>query len=366
MEVIEEFNSRDDTSFNIYNKNPETKYKLSEREKKTLNKVLARYDFDVLNIIKVKKSYKIYTSIGNICLKKVRRNKYKSKNESVLSEELLKKGFLNNVKYLKDRYANNYIKLKDSFFYATEWIDGEECDLNNIDEAVQIIKLLAQYHVTFNNIDIKKLKIKDTLKDWSKYFKGNLQDIEKFERSILKRKMKNEFDTVYYNYIESMYNKGITALNILNTSDYYKLLKHTSKNKVICNDSFYYGNIIKKHNNYYITSSSAMKIDFNINDLANILKKLMLKRTYKWDFEKAKLLIKTYNSVNKLNKNEIQIMLALMIFPYKFWKLGKKRYIKHKDWDEKKYMHKLDRLTRYNDEETKFIQSYLIYIENYK
>ena len=96
-----------------------------------------------------------------------------------------------------------------------------------------------------------------------------------------------------------------------------------------------------------MTDLDSITIDIHLNDLGNLIRRLMSKRSYKWDFNKAKILIEAYSSINKLDKNELEVMLALIIFPYKFWKLGKKRYIKHKDWDESKYMYKLTRLIRY-------------------
>ena len=47
-------------------------------------------------------------------------------------------------------------------------------------------------------------------------------------------------------------------------------------------------------------------------------------------------------------------MLALIIFPHKFWKLGQKRYMKQKKWSETKYLHKLNKITCHNETQEKF------------
>lgn len=49
----------------------------------------------------------------------------------------------------------------------------------------------------------------------------------------------------------------------------------------------------------------------------------MTKKSYQWDFEKTKRIIEAYNSENKLTKEDLEVMLSLVIFPHKFWKLGK-------------------------------------------
>ncbi|EFG86108.1 spore coat protein, CotS family [Clostridium carboxidivorans P7] len=159
---------------------------------------------------------------------------------------------------------------------------------------------------------------------------------------------------MYSSYLDNIYHRAMTSLNFLNTSDYYKLSRQAEKNKTICHDSFYYQNIIKKNNQYYIIDLDSIIIDLHVNDLGKLIRRLMFKGSYEWDFQKAKTLIEAYNEVNKLEKNELEVMLALIVFPHKFWKLGRKRYIKYKNWDENKYIHKLNRLMKYNDMQNKF------------
>lgn len=92
----------------------------------------------------------------------------------------------------------------------------------------------------------------------------------------------------------------------------------------------------------------------------------MFKKAYQWDFDKAKLLIEAYSEVNKISKSELEAMLAIIAFPHKFWKLGKKRYLKHKSWSELKYMHKLTKLVKYDSVEQKFLENYIEYVNSYE
>jgi CotS family spore coat protein len=119
---------------------------------------------------------------------------------------------------------------------------------------------------------------------------------------------------------------------------------------------------MKRENAYYILNLNGLVIDLQVNDLGKFINRLMFKNSYSWKFDRAKMLIEAYCSINKLDKNELQALLAFIIFPYKFCKLGKKRYVRHKAWDEAKYMRKLGKLTRYNDMQDKFLKEYLKYL----
>ncbi|WP_123053811.1 CotS family spore coat protein [Clostridium sp. JN-1] len=341
-------------------------YDICEKEKEMIDTVLERYNFDVLSVKKVRSVYKLKTSDENICLKKIKHGKNKPYNGSLLVEQLLNNGFSNTAKYYKTEDGHNYVRFKNLLFYATEWIDGEECDLNNIDEAVECVKLLAKYHLAASKIDVSKLKIRNNIKNWDRVFTKNMHDFEKFERIIKNKKLKTKFDLLYKNYIESMYYKGMVSVHFLNTSEYYKLSKQSNRRKTICHDSFYYQNIIKKGNKYYIIDLDSIIIDLHVNDLGKLIRRLMFKKGYEWDFNKTLKLIDAYNSINRLTKSELEVMLALIVFPHKFWKLGQKRYIKHKTWSEQKYLHKLERLIKYDEIQNKFLEDYLKYLDKYE
>lgn len=333
-------------------------------EKELVLNVLTNYDFNIIQFTKVRSVYKVETTSGIICLKRMKRGSYKAKNGSILVRELLDNGFDNTAKYFTTKKGYNYVKKKKNIFYVTEWIDGKECDLDVIEEACNCTELLAKFHLACSGVNSKNLAIRNNLKNWPKIFKSNLYDLEKFMKIIKNKRVKSEFDMAYYDYIESYYHRGTVALNFLNTSEYYKLSKAASEKKTICHDSFYYQNIIKKENQYYIVDLDSILIDLHVNDLGKLIRRLMYNREYQWDFFKAKKIIDSYCSINPLTNSEIEVMLALIVFPHKFWKLGKKRYLKNKNWNEAKYVRKLSKIVHYNEMQDKFLCDYLSFLKS--
>lgn len=338
---------------------------LTDKEKSMIKKVLENYNFSVIDISKVRSSYKIDTNIGAVCLKRVKHNKTKTLNSNYLAEELSKNDFPYTSKFFRTKDNYLFAAHKKMYFYVVEWIDGDECDLNDIEEACNCVRLLARFHLSSQYIDTKVLKIKNNLKNWPRIFKKNLGDLDKIKKHIEKKRLRSEFDKVYKSYLDSFYNMGSMCLQVLNTSDYYALSKKANEQKFVCHDSFYYQNIIKKDDTYYIVNLDNILIDLHINDLSKFIRRLMFKKEYQWDFEKAKTMIEAYNSINKLSRSELESMLSMIIFPHKFCRLGKKRYIKHKDWSESKYIRKLNKLLRYNEAQQKFLNDYLCYLGSF-
>lgn len=336
------------------------------REQNMINSVLKKYGFTLIDVYKVRSAYKVICNEGTYCLKRMKHGKYKVKNGYMLTEHLQNKGFNYIANYVKTKDDAYYVKYDKYILYMTEWIEGEECNVDSINESINCAKLLAEFHIAVSDIDTSKLIVKNNLKNWPKVFLSNIYGLENFKKIILRKRIVNEFDSAYSSHIDTLYERGILALNILNQSNYYNLSRESTKNNTLCHDSFYYQNILKKDEEYYIIDLDSIIIDLQINDLGKFIRRLMYKKEYRWDFNKAKCIIEAYNSIKPISVDELEIMLALIIFPHKFWKIGKKRYIKHKHWSETKYMHKLEKIIRYNDLQDLFIKDYMNYIEEIK
>lgn len=337
---------------------------VSDRELKILSQVLNKYNILNFKAQRARSAYKIITDKDIYCLKRMKHGGRKPRNGYALVTELKKKEFKNTASYIKTKDNNYYVKENGFIFYLTEWINGEECSLDSISETVNCVKLLAKFHIASSSIDMSNIIVENNLKNWPKIFISNLHGLENFKKAISRKKLVTEFDSLYMEYIDSLYHRGMVAINILNKSNYYKLSKKAATEKTICHDSFYYQNIIKKHDDYYLIDLDSIIIDLQINDLGKFIRRLMYKKSYKWDFDKAKYIIEAYNDIKPLTKDELEVMLALIVFPHKFWKLGKKRYIKHKHWPESKYMSKLSKIIKYNDLQDLFVDKYIDYLNS--
>ena len=338
---------------------------INNKEMHTLVTVMYKYNIQLVNAEKIRSVYKIITDKGNFCLKRMKHGKNKAINGFILTEQLVLNEFSNTAKYFKTIEGSFYVRYKSNIFYLTEWIEGDKCDLTNIDEAVNCTKLLAQFHNISNKIDHNKIHLRNNLKNWPKIFSNNLNNLEKFKRIINSKRIKNDFDQLFLDGIDNFYNRGLAAINMLNKSEYYKLSKVANDEKTICHNSFYNQSIIKKEGEYFIIELDSIMIDLQISDLGKLIRRLMFKKAYGWNFDFAKILIEAYNSINKLKKEDLAIMFALIIFPQKFWKIGQRRYIKQKKWSETKYMDKLNTITNYNETQEKFFADYMIYLEEY-
>lgn len=335
---------------------------ISPKEMSLLIEVLKRYSITPLNIEKVRSAYKVSCSNGIYCLKKASHGTRKALKVMLLIDYLKNNGFENVVKYYKTDDGRECVKLRKYIFYLTEWIDGHECNYEHIDEMKRSAALLALFHIKAKGFSNSSLKIENNFKNWPSILKSDMDDLLKFKRMIYMKKIKTSFDNEYYNAIDNIIVQMDKSIKLLEESHYISISKSNRDQKTICHDSFYYQNILVDNNNkMFLIDLDSTIYDITVYDLGKFIRRLLYKSTYAWDFELAKSLIESYNEVNKLSPEELEILLSFIIFPHKFWKLGKKRYSKKKKWNEERYLKKLKRILKYMDKQEEFIEKYLDY-----
>lgn len=337
-----------------------------KKEAHKMQNILSKYNLTILDIEKTGFDNKISTDRGYIALRKTKKNKNKILMENIISKELRKNNFTNTKKYFETHDGYLFVKNKNSIFYTEALIDGQYCDFNNLSDACKTLQLLAKFHLAGSNINHNKLSLKNNLSNLPKEFSQDLVVLEKCKRILHRKKVITEFDTLYEKYIDELYKIGVTSLNFVNSTDYYKLVEKANRNKTICLNKIHANDFVKNGSNFYIVNLNNAVIDIRANDIGNFIRKLMYKDQYKWDFNKGKTLINAYNKIDKLDKNEIYTMLPIILFPHKFCKLGYKKYIKHKKWSDDKYLKKLMKLVKFVHVQQVFLNKYIEYAVNYK
>jgi CotS family spore coat protein len=335
---------------------------INEKEHNIVSIVLLKYNIKSKDIIKTRSCYKIETIENEfLCIKRIKHGKNRLLNSYLLATKLADNGFHNTTKFLLTPNDEKYIRFRKYIFYMTQWIDGEECNFNNLHDAVNCTKLMAYFHQTTKKINTKDFKIKNKTKNWPKIFYKRINDIEKFNKLIEKKKLKTDFDMLYTQYSKHFISSGSFALDLIMKSDYYKLYSEALRKKTICYNNFYTGNIVCKDSNFYLTDLSGISVNLHIFELSKFIRHLLYKECYQWDFNKIKIILEAYLSVQPLTKKELEALLSFIIFPYKFCKLGKKRYFKQKNYSENRYLNKLSRILKHIDYQELFAKKYMEY-----
>lgn len=338
---------------------------INKKELYELESICNKFNVTVRSIHKIKDKYRVVDYGDNLyCLKRTRKGKRKIINSYNLTTQLYNHGFFNIPWYISTPRGNMYISRKDDFFSMVQWINGENEHFKNIDDIIQFSKLLGLFQNTCGKINLSAYKLPCTTKDWPRLYKHSIMDIEKYKRIIEDKILKSEFDCTYYEQLDYELAMALNCLKILNISPFYNIKHKCERTKTLCYNNICSKDIKKYNNNIFLVDLDNISIDLCIMDLQKFIRYIMNKKEYIWDFNVAKSIIESYTMYNPLSKEDITMMLSFVCFPYRFWKIGRKRYIKHKNYSEEKYMNKLQKIISYRESKEKFFYEYMNYVDN--
>lgn len=333
---------------------------ISQREYIKIKNVLDKYNIESGYVEKKRSVYKIINEDKSYCLKKISNENHKVVNGMMLVKYLHNNGFFYVADYIKSKDGKEYVKYEGSIYYLTTWIDGRECDFENFEELKNAIELMANFHMKSKGFHTSNTKIESNNKRWPDIFEKRRKDILKYNDIIEKKKIKSTFDIEYQKVSEKFIKMINMAQELLQKSNYMMLSKQAFEDKTVCHDSFYYQNIlINEKKELYLIDLDSILYDIWVYDLAKFIRRILYRKVYGWNFEVAKKIIDEYRRINPLSDEELEILLAFLIFPHKFWKLGKKKYDKKKQWSEGKYINRIEKILKYSDKQETFAKRYI-------
>lgn len=335
---------------------------IEDAEMELLEKVLENYDINYKSVEKVRSAYKITDEGNSYCLKMLSRG-YKRANKSYyLSNAIKEKGFYNVALYYYTKTNEYLIKHKKSSFYITSWIDGSEVDFKNINDILDSARFLARFHIVSKGLEIpEEIKIRNKHGNWLENFNNHIKAVKKFGEKINK-KPKTGFDLIFKNSLHIFMQEAEFAVSLLKTKEAKHAFIEAEKERTICHDSFYYQNILRNQSGtLYLVDLESSLLDCPMSDLGKFIRRIICKTKFKWDFDLCRRIIDAYDNVRPISREELYPLLAMIAFPHKYWKFGKKRYIKKKKWSEEDYQSKLKKVINMQEYKFEFVRSFIMF-----
>lgn len=337
--------------------------RISGTEYSILLDVLDNYSIEAVDISKVGDGFRVYTSDGDLFLRRIRHGRDSIQKLSSVAAFLSGKGFYSMPRYVKTRDERLFVKHRHSYYYMTDYLEGTGININDPQELMECLKTLIEFHRCASGIEgARYFQAPGNLKNWPLIFMEHCSKLSWYKRIIEKKNIQSDFDKSYYLNIDLYRNLGMKAMELLNRSNFHILSENAAKHRSIFINKLSGKNLIcSKEGKVYILDISTAEMDTATNSLGRIIRKVMKSDNYLWKFEGAGDIIEYFREAIDLSEEDIMGLLAFIIFPFEFCKIGRKRYEKHKYWSEEKYMKKLDKQLKYRDLTLKFLDDYAAY-----
>lgn len=312
--------------------------------------ILCEYDFKeefinllgikINDVIPLRKVFVLFTDKG----KKVLKITDSTKDRIDFIDKVLKiieSEYPMVLKYTRNTNGDIITVWKGKKYVLLDMVEGREATFTNPIEVELCTKAIAKMHIASNNIfkniseeEIKKNSGENLINKMEEEYYTLLQ----LEELVNKYRYKNEFDNLFLQNVDNAKKDLIKTIEELKNSRYESLINN-KENRVICHNDLAHHNFIIDGDKVNIIDFDYCSIDMRIVDIYGYAMKVIKNLAY--NEEIIELIIKSYDEVNKLEKEEVEILRKLINYPKDFISIATDYYFKQKAWSEEVFLSRL-------------------------
>lgn len=296
------------------------------------------YGLEIISIAPLRDAFIVHTSNGKKMLKKTLLPCETISFVHGAKEHLYNNGFMNLDRYACTLEEKPYFTIEGINYTLGDLVGGRECNFENRDDVVKTTRQLAYMHkYSKGYFAPEDSKAKDDLGKLPIGLNKRLNEIKRLKKNA--KKGKSKFDYLFLEYADYFYNIGENSINMINNSNYNKLVEEYRVAGGICHHDFTHHNIICAQDKVSIINFEFCCYELKVYDVVNLMRRKM--RKCKWDVGEGKLILDQYRMIEDIDEDEYLVMKVMLQFPQKFWRVINKYYNSRRSWSEKSYLSKL-------------------------
>lgn len=271
--------------------------------------------------------WKVYTSDGPKCLKRIHRPEKKALFSIHAQNYLSMKG-IRVPKIVKTKNGELFKKYGPFLFVVYDWIEGAPFDLSVSEDLSEMMKALAYFHKESAGYEpLPGVPVFSKLGKWPKHYMKRCQQLESWKK-LAKLNSEDPFSQLYLAEIDSFIEKGNQTLHDLLNSDYERWVEEMKQRPLLCHQDYGTGNTLLGNDGHtWIIDLDTVAFDLPIRDLRKMIVPL-LDHSGVWDEKKLELIIESYESVFPLTDRQKKMMFIDMLFPYELHEKALEKYVR--------------------------------------
>lgn len=321
--------------------------------------VLEQYPFTVNGSWRTRGAFLLDTSVGKRLIREFSGSTYKLQKEQELLTHLRDRGFLVDLMEpdKEGRLATVYREYYR--FVVKESLDGRECDTRSESEILKAASLLAGLHIDMRGFCevTEEDRLRLSAPDAAEEMKRHNRELRKIYAFVKKKNRKNEFESAYLACCRKILEEAQEMESRLTASSYEKLKAQALSEGHFCHGEYIHHNILVGNGKMAVINFERFALDVQVNDLYLFLRKIMEKQNY--DGRLGTRILKAYDKVCPLSREEREYLSIRIRYPEKFWKLANYYYNTNKAWIPGKHMEKLEKFLSQQEKRVSFSEEIL-------
>ncbi len=311
--------------------------------------LLDNYDIEVLRIWKGRGAVLCEAKQGIFILKEYAGHNEKAVFQDGLLHLIQERGFLHAESIVRNKEQELLSQDQDGVQYILKtYVEGRECDVRDMEECKRAVGELAAFH----NVSL----IEEALTDVSvphyacREFDKHNRELRRVRKYLKERGQKTDFELALVHSYDYFFN---LALQITEELRFYQDINEKYH---ICHGDYQYHNIVISENEMHIINFEKCLYDSPVRDLYLFMRKLLEKSG--WSEHIGFELVKAYEKVRPMEKEEYLQLYYRLAYPEKFWKIVNFYYNSGKAWIPGKNMEKLGKVTEQEKDKQAFLEKF--------
>ncbi|MET3698271.1 spore coat protein I/spore coat-associated protein S [Bacillus oleivorans] len=275
--------------------------------------------------------------------------------------DYLRNGGIYTPGVFKTNSGEGYVEHEGEYFVVFEAVYGRNPDYEIEEDMRMIMRGMAAFHKASKGIESPTGEFPSFLLLESKEeMERRYQKLVNWKEEKSKKSEKNAIDKLFLKYVDTCLEQAEKAIAMLANPYFEQWVEETKINKTLCHQDYASGNlVIGNDNNLYVFDMDSLTVELPVRDIRKILNKVMKKETA-WNLEKFKNMMKYYQEVNPLTKEQYQILAADLQFPHLFYGQVSKYYEgRDAKWPLRKHFDRIKDMTATELSKDAVLQSFL-------
>jgi len=284
----------------------------------------------------VKTIWKIETSVGTVCLKRIRKSIPVVKFTTAAQDYLYKKGAL--VAGIIPTQSGELFLVHEGYgLVLYQWIDGSELEIEDVEEHAYVgLSGLAQFHKdSVGFVPPADSQTYDRMGVWPNHYKKMLDEMKQWK--AVAQKKTTPFERAYLKVADEMIDLAEQATQMLDASYYSKWMKKIGPYGYLCHQDYGSGNALQTDHGVYVLDLDNVAYDIPVRDVRKLITKRM-GAIGVWELAELEKLLDCYEVILPLTDEQRKILYIDLLYPHHFYACIKNPFKKGIVGEEKKIL----------------------------
>jgi CotS family spore coat protein len=288
--------------------------------------VLWEYDLPAVKVQVVQGGYKIETRSGPRFLKVTQSDPEAIMLADAGMRYLIKQGFSQVSPFILTKYGDAFVRLNDHTYYLTKWIKGKELQLGRWSHLEEAVATLARMQASAKGFMPPMVPTRESWGLWPDFFSLRLLELEECLKLAETKDRPSEFDILFLSEADQVLEQARITLEMIVDSPYQELVEEARAEGSLCHHDYTGRNLIRtRGKGVYVVNFDNCQLDIHLFDLAELFARVL--PCYGWDLDLTRNLLITYNKELYLDPRHLEVLMAYLSFPQRFWQISRAYYL---------------------------------------